>query len=788
MCKCPDEKNPCDGQHDDDIPNHNDGDLGDGLSGFVIVRLSRDLPPGETGDLRSHATALELTALAQLLDELGGPDTRRLITSVKTSELLRLEKEAAKTRWRPLNSLTRYWRIDARELPQPLDELVKRFMRLRGVELAHAELVAHDPTVNATNDPFNAQQGYLDAAPTGINARWAWTQAGGEGQGIGVVDLEQGWRLAHEDLAGKAPTLIFNANRDGVGGYVGDHGTAVMGEIAADDNTRGVVGIAPTLGSLRATSHFDGATALHVADAAIAALPTMSAGDVLLIEVQRNFLPSEVDVADFDAFRLATARGITVVAAAGNGGADLDAWTDPMGRFRLRRGHADFRDSGTIMVGASRSAVVAGAHARWPSSNFGSRIDCYAWGENVTTCGYGDLTPSAGSDADYTATFQGTSSASPIIVGTAVLMQSMYRTATGTLLSPGQMRGILSDPANGTPQSATVAGAIGTMPDLQRIGTNVLGLIPDVYLRDAVGDSGAVPNAGALSVSPDVIVRPQPVTDPTASFGEGSGTENDPTLGAAVEAGQDNTIYVRMRNRGASTAAGVRATVYWSPVSTLVTPNLWTLIGTTAPVDVPTGNTLVVTPSITWAQADVPASGHHCFVAILNHPQDPAPPIPGPTDWNGFRDLIRNNNNVAWRNFNVVDDIPPDPAADPIALPFLLAGAPGEARRFDLQIAVHLPDDARLALELPAAAVAALPGRWRERLSMTKRGVAVLELPRLRGNAFCGVPLHAGAAHKCRFVLRPSKGMANGLHTIEIRQFDGELQVGGVTWALRAKA
>ena len=150
-----------------------------------------------------------------------------------------------------------------------------------------------------------------------------------------MVDLEQGWRLGHEDLAGKAPTLIFNSNRDGVGGDVGNHGTAVMGEIAADDNTRGVVGIAPSVASLRATSHFDGTTALHVADAAIAALPSMNAGDVLLLEVQRGaqLLPTETDIGDFDAVRLASARGIIVVEAAGNGNMDLDAWTDGAGRF-----------------------------------------------------------------------------------------------------------------------------------------------------------------------------------------------------------------------------------------------------------------------------------------------------------------------------------------------------------------------------------------------------------------------------------------------------------------------
>ena len=65
-------------------------------------------------------------------------------------------------------------------------------------------------------------------------------------------------------------------------------------------------------------------------------------------------------------------------------------------------------------------------------------------------------------------------------------------------------------------------------------------------------------------------------------------------------------------------------------------------------------------------------------MAVLDHPMDPAPPIPGPTDWAGFLDMIRNHNNVTWRNFNVVDV---DPSADPIALPFLLAGGAGRGSR-----------------------------------------------------------------------------------------------------------
>jgi hypothetical protein len=781
----------CDNQTDNDrIPLDVDHEqLGDGYSGFVIIRLSREFQAITGEDLREVADQLQLGALAELLDLYGNPPTRRLITSVEPSKLLEMEREVSRSPWRPLNSLTQYWRIDFRSQKEPITEIAKRFAGLYGIETAYAEHVVSDPVVNAADDTFNAQQGYLDAAPTGIDARWAWTQVGGEGQGIGVVDLEQGWRLGHEDYASKAPTLIFNVNRDGFGGYVGNHGTAVMGVIAADDNTRGVVGAAPSIASLRATSHFDGATPLHVADAIVAALPTMSVGHVLLLEVQRGGppLPTETDMADFDAIRLATARGIIVVEAAGNGNNDLDAFIDAAGRFRLRRGHADFRDSGAIMVGAAESPVVGGnAHDRASFSNFGSRVDCYGWGENVTTCGYGDLSAGAPIDASYTGSFSGTSSASPIVVGAAVLTQSLYRSVTGTLLSPGQMRSILSNPANGTPQSAAVAGAIGVMPNLRQIGEVALGLVPDVYLRDAAGDSGVVPSAGALSTSPDIIVRPSQVADPILAFGDGSGTENDETLGFEAESGQDNYIYVRMRNRGPVAANGVRATVYWSPVATLVTPNLWTLIGTTNPVNVPPAPVLTVAPELVWPKAGIPATGHYCFIALLDHAQDPAPPIPGPTDWNGFVDLIRNQNNVSWRNFNVVNVLP-DPTADPIAMPFLLTGDPGRERRFDIEIAVHLPSDAKLLLEINQGMVGVLPAAWQERITLIDRNKAILEVPRLRSNPFCNVRLATAAAHKCRFILNPSRGLAAGLHTIAVRQFDQGTQVGGITWALRPK-
>lgn len=110
------------------------------------------------------------------------------------------------------------------------------------------------------------------------------------------------------------------------------------------------------------------------------------------------------------------------------------------------------------------------------------------------------------------------------------------------------------------------------MPDLRAILDCNLGLAADTYLRDNVGDDGSVPTAGGISSSPDVIVWPAAAPDPTAAFGEGSGTENSAMLGFEVEAGQDNFICVRVKNRGCTAATVATVQVFWSPVTTLVTP------------------------------------------------------------------------------------------------------------------------------------------------------------------------------------------------------------------------
>jgi hypothetical protein len=88
----------------------------------------------------------------------------------------------------------------------------------------------------------------------------------------------------------------------------------------------------------------------------------------------------------------------------------------------------------------------------------------------ATTGGYG-LGPPAGKNRSYTDSFDGTSAASAIIAGVAILTQEMTKKKTGGQhLLPEEMRALLSNWSNGTGVIGP-KGQIGVMPDLKVIST-----------------------------------------------------------------------------------------------------------------------------------------------------------------------------------------------------------------------------------------------------------------------------------------------------------------------------
>jgi hypothetical protein len=323
---------------------------------------------------------------------------------------------------------------------------------------------------------------YLGPAPDGIDAEFAWTKPGGDGQGVDLkfVDVEQGWNLMHEDLP-RDIQLIHGVNQ---GDFA--HGTAVLGIVVANDNDKGCVGIIPHLRTKMVSSIWPDSHASFPDwyNAILAAINNLDLGDVLLLELQVDAegyyptrlggqeglaryvrLPVEVEYPLFDLIQTATARGIVVVEAAGNGELDLDAF-DPYAAPHWGK------DSGAIMVAAALVPAARSSYSRLTESNYGSRIDCYAWGREICTL-YDEDEPQK-----YVSDFGYTSGAAAIIAGAALAVQGFAKANRNRTLSPAELRRILSDPTTGTISANSTAtkpnaDRIGVMPDLRKIIDNL---------------------------------------------------------------------------------------------------------------------------------------------------------------------------------------------------------------------------------------------------------------------------------------------------------------------------
>lgn len=312
---------------------------------------------------------------------------------------------------------------------------------------------------------YAALQRYERAAPAGIDAGFAWALEGGSGRRVTIVDVEYSFNPGHEDL----PSIPV------IGGamyhrFGDDHGTAVLGELAGVNNGYGVLGIAHGA-RIRFSSPCanSGCSPYAPADAVNTARLATVPGDVILIEQQTTvcnagYGPLEWIGSVFDAVRLATAARRTVVAAAGNGGVNLDQ-AGCSGAFD-RAAH----DSGAIIVGAGAPPGYSQAdRSRLSYSSHGSRVDLQGWGAYVVTAGYGNLHAGTGANQWYTDSFSGTSSASPIVAGAAALLSSISR-QRGAVQSPGRIRSLLA--STGTPQQNApgypVSQRIGPRPNLRK--------------------------------------------------------------------------------------------------------------------------------------------------------------------------------------------------------------------------------------------------------------------------------------------------------------------------------
>jgi serine protease len=438
----------------------------------IAVKLRTDHPVLNQKAAQEHLVAV--LEQAGLMNEFGALEVLPLFESFSPASLTELVDQAQKSdpSYEPVDLLAWFQVVSRPDVN--VDALAKRLWSLPEIETGDI-MRPTPPPVNPADDPRSPNQGYLDPAPVGVDARFAWgvPVVGSDGAGVGFVDLEQGWNLHHEDLAAAGITLISGVNHD-----FRVHGTCVLGQVLMVDDNRGGVGIAPSCNG-RVISQWR--PTFNTADAIVDAARHMAPGDVLLLEAQEQphdpgpYFPVEIADSNYDAIRAATALGIVVVEAAGNGNRNLDTYSNASGKKIFDRSSPHFRDSRAIMVGAAFPTT----RSRWSprdsgpdyGSNYGSRIDCYAWGDLINTT----TTNNAGTNnIFYTKRFGGTSGASAIVAGAAVIVQALAQTSLGRRFDPITLRGLLV--ANGTRSARPAKDRIGVMPNLRAlIIDNLLG-------------------------------------------------------------------------------------------------------------------------------------------------------------------------------------------------------------------------------------------------------------------------------------------------------------------------
>jgi hypothetical protein len=719
----------------------------------VVVKFRESLEPPADGEARAWLLTVEDGALVPLLEDFPGLRIAPLFPGVDEEWVTRREKWAQRL---VLPYEPQDFRLFFLVRPPDEDEeeqlcaLREQFHSWRSVEYAYVDAVGDPPGLLDDLDPgsFFGEQGYLDPAPAGIDAKFAWGLPGGDGAGVRFVDIEQGWswdagegRVEHEDLNWKEIELLKGDNMPSHT----LHGNSVLGVICADPtNGEGCAGIAPNADEVSVVSYhgdWDSGPSTgepmadffyaefagpNVAEAVRFAADHLDSGSVLLLEVQASYkespfgdwrtdLPIEVHEANRQAIQYAVfEQNVVVVEAAGNAGDSLDEFKDwivddvlgedPDVLARPDDGGTRRRDSGAVLVAAGKKD---GLHERVGISNYGSGIDCYAWGDGVVTSG---LPPD-----EYNQTFKNTSSAAAIVAGAAMCLHGIAK-ARDQALSALEMRRLLS--THGTPSSSNLSEFIGVMPDLKAVIEATFDLEADVYLRSQVGDQGAE-NEPNRFASPDILLlRDTGATDDEMqeAYGEDSPSENDEDVGHALVPARDYVVHLRVRNRGGGPSGPGAVGAYWAPVATLLRPNLWKYVGWADLADVPATGELVVSSPIHWRSDHIPAPNERgadkdrlALVGVVTTEHDSTPNVASLPTMGAFRHAVLVRNNIAWRNSHIVP-YGGGPDADRVdgymRIPFLITGAHDHSRKMHLDFSLGLPGGSRVFLAAPPAFMA----------------------------------------------------------------------------------
>jgi serine protease len=426
----------------------------------IHVKFSDEADVALQNDTLVSQTGVDLSQ-ANLLLHTKGNVKDRVFNRESREEINQRRQHIKATTGRVVRDLNGYYAVKVRSGVDG-DQLVSELKALPYVTEAYfVPISAPTPTTPS----YSTMQSYRLTAPTGMDIDEAASVPGVKGENVQVTDVEYSWNLSHEDIAPTVNATTRLVNGTPVDPFNDDnHGTAVAGIIHGAINNVGVNGIAPNA-ALHVANVNNVERGWDLANTIYSAQSAMQPGDVMLLEQQawgpdNTLAPAEWVPEVYDAITYATARGIIVIEAAGNGGQNLD---DPKYGTTFPNGKPD---SGAIMVGAGAACGLQANRSRMSFSNYGRRVNVQGWGECVTTTGYGNLGDNTLKNAWYTNTFNGTSSASALIAAVSASVSSAKEAQTGQPLTPAALRSLLV--STGTPQDLSVGGNIGPLPNVAK--------------------------------------------------------------------------------------------------------------------------------------------------------------------------------------------------------------------------------------------------------------------------------------------------------------------------------
>lgn len=290
-----------------------------------------------------------------------------------------------------------------------------------------------------------------------------------------------------------------------------------------------------------------------------------------------------------------------------------------------------------------------------------------------------------------------------------------------------------------------------------------------VWMKDTWNDTGAEPDPATAGEpmwrSPYIWVRNAEDTNLLNEH-----VHQDPI------SGQPNFVYAKLHNGFGVTTSGDLEFYVADASSSLTWPTGWSLVGAVAVSGFDAHETRIVGQE--WTPA---GTGHYCMIARWNSAADPMA-VPEGAD---IGVNVRANNNLVWRNLNVIDL-----GADESADASFLVGNPDRQRRMDASLVVRSPEgrpafavEGRLSLSLDGVLSRAWAEGGERSFGIERIGDTLVVAAEHAGLE--GLVLPPGAQGRIRVRFEKLDTTPKAEFEIDFTQLrDGKIVVGGVSYEI----